>query len=85
MVNTIYVEHAIYNNRVKLFMKFEYDTKTIELAKTLAGIKWSHAYKSWYLGYYPDIMSQLNRTFVPQGIQLNLVNTLDDVKLDVKK
>jgi hypothetical protein len=80
MVNTINIEHAIYNNRVKIFMKFEYDSKTIELAKTLAGIKWSHIHKGWYLGYHPNVMSQLNRTFVPEGIQLNLVNTLDDVK-----
>ncbi len=89
MVNTILLEHAIHNNRMKLFMKFEYNIKTIELAKTLAGIKWSHTHKSWYLGYHADVMNLVQRTFVANGIQLKLVNTLDDVEhpkpIDIKK
>jgi hypothetical protein len=80
MVNTIHIEHARHNNRVKVFMKFEYDTKTIELAKTLPGIKWSHTHKGWYLGYHPEVMTNINRTFIPKGIKLNLINTLDDLE-----
>ncbi|MDF2451045.1 MAG: hypothetical protein K0S26_549 [Bacteroidota bacterium] len=79
MVNTIQIEHAIHNNRIKLFMKFPYDTQTIELAKTINGVKWSHTHKAWYLGYHPEAITQVNRTFVPKGIRLKLVNTLDDV------
>lgn len=89
MINMIQIEHAVHNKRVKVFMKFDYDVKIIELTKTISGVKWSHTHKAWYLGYHPDVMTQINRTFVPKGIQLNLVNTLDDVErpmpVEIKK
>jgi integrase/recombinase XerD len=80
MVKEITVEHVLHNNGIKLFLKFDYDSQTIELAKTLTGIKWSHSHKGWYLGYHPDMVSLVQRTFAAKGIQLKFVNTLDDVK-----
>lgn len=89
MVNTILLEHAIHHNRMKLFLKFDYDARTIELAKTLTGIKWSHTHKGWYLGYHPDIITVVQRTFVSNGIELRFVNSLDDVErprpIEIKK
>ena len=45
MVKQLFIEHGLHNNRVKVFMKFDYDAKAIELIKTLPGVKWSQTEK----------------------------------------
>jgi integrase/recombinase XerD len=76
MVDTIYIEHAIHNNRMKLFIKFEYDVQTIQLAKTLPGVKWSHSHKGWYIGYHNEAISLIKDTFTAKGIEVTILNEL---------
>jgi hypothetical protein len=80
MVNTIHIEHLVHQNRMKLFMKFEYDLQTIQLTKTLPGVKWSHSHKGWYIGYHDEALSLIKDTFTPKGIEIKLVNDLRTVE-----
>ena len=76
------IEHALHNNRMKLFLKFDYDRETIELVKKMADAKWSNSQKSWYMSYYKEAISHIknnlhirqycNRLSCLQNLELNI-------------
>jgi len=79
MVKQLYIEHGLHNNRVKVFMKFDYDTKAIELVKTLPGVKWSQAEKRWHIGYHPEAQNTIRNTFKNTGVYIQTLNDYNDV------
>jgi len=62
MVNSITIEYGIHHEKMKLFLKFKYDAKTIELVKSIADAKWSSTQKAWYISYYDEAMDLINST-----------------------
>ncbi len=80
MVKTIHIEPMIHHSKMKLFMKFEYDLQTIQLTRTLPGVKWSHSHKGWYIGYNDEALSLIKDTFTPKGIEIKLVNEIRTVE-----
>ena len=79
MVKEITIEHALHNNRMKLFLKFDYDRETIELVKKMANAKWSQTHKSWYMSYYNGSIALIKNNLGPNGITINMLNEFDDV------
>ncbi len=79
MIKELYIEHGLHNNRMKLFMKFEYDTKAIELVKTLPGVKWSQTEKKWHIGYHPEALNRIKDTFKNTGVYIQTLNDVNDV------
>jgi hypothetical protein len=63
MVKEIIIEHALHDNRMGLFMKFDYDLATIELVKAITDAKWSHSKKSWQISFYPEALNLIINTF----------------------
>ena len=89
MVKELFIEHGLHNNRVKVFMKFEYDAKAIELIKTLPGVKWSQTEKKWHIGYHPEALNNIRNTFKNTGVYIQTLNDINDVvkprPLEIKK
>jgi len=79
MVKQLFIEHGLHNNRVKLFLKFDYDSKAIELVKTLPGVKWSQTQKCWHIGYHPEAQTIVRNTFKHTGIYIQTLNDVNDV------
>ena len=79
MVKQLFIEHGLHNNRVKVFMKFDYDDKAIALVKTLPGVKWSHTHKGWHIGYHPEALNTIRNTFKNTGVYIQTLNDYNDV------
>jgi integrase/recombinase XerD len=79
MVKELFIEHGLYNNRLKVFMKFDYDAKAIELVKTLPGVKWSQTEKKWHIGYHPEALNNIRNTFKNTGVYIQTLNDINDV------
>jgi integrase/recombinase XerD len=79
MVKELFIEHGLHNNRMKLFMKFDYDARTIELVKTLPGVKWSQTEKKWHIGYHPEALNSIKNTFKNTGVYIQTLNDINDV------
>jgi integrase/recombinase XerD len=79
MVKELFIEYGLHNNRVKVFMKFEYDAKAIELIKTLPGVKWSQTEKKWHIGYHPEALNNIRNTFKNTGVYIQTLNDINDV------
>ena len=79
MVKELFIEHGLHNNRLKVFMKFEYDAKAIELIKTLPGVKWSQTEKKWHIGYHPEALNNIRNTFKNTGVYIQTLNDINDV------
>ncbi|MBA4239578.1 MAG: integrase [Sphingobacteriaceae bacterium] len=60
-------------------MKFDYDTKAIELVKTLPGVKWSQTEKKWHIGYHPEALNSIKNTFKNTGVYIQTLNDVNDV------
>ena len=89
MVKELFIEHGLHNNRMKLFMKFDYDIKTIELVKTLPGVKWSQTEKKWHIGYHPEAQNAIRNAFKNTGVYIQTLNEITDVvkprPIEIKK
>lgn len=81
MVDTINIEYGIHHEKMKLFLKFKFDARTIELVKTIADAKWSHTHKAWYISYYDEALDLINKTLLSNNITPQLVNRYDDVEI----
>jgi hypothetical protein len=79
MVKELFIEHGLHNNRIKVFMKFDYDIKAIELVKTLPGVKWSHIHKSWHIGYHPEAQNEIRHAFKNTGVYIQTLNDYNDI------
>ena len=85
MVKQLFIEHGLHNNRMKLFLKFDYDVKAIELVKTLPSVKWDHSRKGWYIGYHPEAQTIVRNTFKHTGIYIQTLNDVNDILKDNKQ
>ena len=81
MVDTIDIEYGIHQDKVKLFMKFKFDARTIELVKTIADAKWSQSHKAWYISYYDEALDLIKSTLTKNNITPRLLNSYDDVEI----
>ena len=68
------MEHGLHKNSIRLFLKFSYDQKLIELVKTLHGAKWSHSKRVWHIPYDLEMPDKLKFLFNEHGAELNYVN-----------
>lgn len=81
MVDTIDIEYGIHQDKVKLFLKFKFDARTIELVKTIADAKWSQSHKAWYISYYDEALDLIKSTLTKNNITPRLLNSYDDVEI----
>ena len=54
MIAQIEMEHALYENMPRLFLKFPYDSETINFVKNLPEVKWSNTKKAWHVPFNAD-------------------------------
>ncbi len=68
------MEHGLYENSPRLFLKFPYDSEAINLIKTLPQAKWSKSKKAWHVLYKQDLPVGIINLFALKGIKVNYVN-----------
>lgn len=68
------MEHGLYENNARLFLKFPYDDEAIGLVKTLPQAKWSNSKKAWHISYYADLPWRVINLFALKGVKVNYVN-----------
>lgn len=85
MVKEVLIEYAYHKGKLRIFLKFEYNARTIELVKTLANTTWSHTHKSWYMSYYDgalelikSVMQQNDIKVVQQNIAEEAMNPMPE-------
>jgi integrase/recombinase XerD len=76
MEKEIQMEHGLHKNQIRLFLKFDYDSRLIEYVKTLHGAKWSHSKKAWHIPYTIEMSDKLRILFAEYGVKANYVNEL---------
>lgn len=74
MITQIQMEHGLYENSPRLFLKFPYDNETISFAKNLQGIKWSKSKKAWHIPFNKDAPMLVINLFALKGIKVNYLN-----------
>lgn len=74
MRKEIEMEHALYKNEVRLFLKFKYDRALIDLVKTLKGSAFSYSNKAWHVGYATNYPEYLHSYFASHAVKINYVN-----------
>jgi integrase/recombinase XerD len=74
MIEQIEMQHGLYENSAKLFLKFPYDNEAIGLVKTLPQAKWSNTKKAWHISYYADLPWRVINLFALKGVKVNYVN-----------
>lgn len=68
------MEHGLYENSARLFLKFPFDNEAIGLVKTLPQAKWSNSKKAWHISYYADLPWRVINLFALKGVKVNYVN-----------
>ncbi len=74
MITQIEMQHGLYENSAKLFLKFPYDNEAIGLVKTLPQAKWSNTKKAWHISYYADLPWRVINLFALKGVKVNYIN-----------
>jgi integrase/recombinase XerD len=74
MIECIQMEHGLYENSPRLFLKFPYHSETVELIKSLPGAKWSRSKKAWHVRYNDDAPMLVMNFFALKGIKVNYRN-----------
>jgi len=74
MRKEIEMEHALYKNEVRLFLKFKYDRALIELVKNLKGATFSYSNKAWHVGYATNYPEYLQSYFTSHEVVINYAN-----------
>jgi len=73
-MKNIEMEHGLHKNSIRLFLKFSYDQKLVELVKNLHGAKWSQSKRVWHVPYDIEMPDKLKLLFNEHGAELNYVN-----------
>lgn len=68
------MQHALYDNMPRLFLKFPYDSEAIGFVKNLQGVKWSNSKKAWHIPFNKDAPMAAINYFALKGIKVNYVN-----------
>ena len=68
------MQHGLYENSARLFLKFPYDNEAIGLVKTLPQAKWSNTKKAWHISYYADLPWRVINLFALKGVKVNYIN-----------
>ncbi len=89
MVKELLIEHGLHHNKMKLFIKFEYDKEAIALVKTIADATWSNTNKCWYMSYYENAVDLIKQTFEQRGANVVVLNKYYEVNcptiIEIKK
>src|ERR1700746_287124 len=81
MITQIEMQHALYENSTRLFLKFPYDSEAIDLVKTLPQAKWSNTKKAWHISYFEDLPWRVINLFALKGVKVNYVNEKTPVSI----
>lgn len=81
MITQIEMQHALYENNPRLFLKFPYDDEVIGFVKLLPEAKWSHSKKAWHVSYDNDAPILVTNFFALKGIKVNYINRNQPVPL----
>jgi integrase/recombinase XerD len=79
MVNEIVLEHIYHKDKLRLFLKFDYDARTIELVKSLADARWSNSHKAWYITHYDGAIALVKTTFQKHNIIVKQQNIAEEI------
>lgn len=74
MISMIEIWHGLHEDKLRLFLKFPYDSGIIEKIKTLPGAKWSLGNKAWHVMYTADMPNRIRTLFIREGISINYLN-----------
>jgi integrase/recombinase XerD len=74
MIESMQMEHGLYENSPRLFLRFPYHSETVELIKSLPGAKWSRSKKAWHVRYNDDAPMLIMNFFALKGIKVNYSN-----------
>lgn len=74
MITQIEMEHALYENSPRLFLKFAYDNETIAFVKHLQDVKWSNSKKAWHIPFNDKSPMLVINFFALKGIKVNYIN-----------
>lgn len=74
MITQIEMQHALYENMPRLFLKFPYHSETIVFVKNLHDAKWSHSIKAWHVPFNKDTPMLVINFFALKGIKIDYIN-----------
>jgi integrase/recombinase XerD len=83
MITQIEMQHALYENNPRLFLKFPYDDEVIGFVKLLPEAKWSHSKKVWHVSYDNDAPMLVTNFFALKGIKVNYINENEPVQIPI--
>lgn len=78
------MEHGLYENMARLFLKFPYDKELIDLVKSLPKVQWSHSKKAWHIDYHEDVPVRILNLFALKGVKLNYTNEKTEVPKNLR-
>lgn len=84
MIKEIQMEHGLYENMARLFLKFPYDKELIDLVKSLPKVQWSHSKKAWHIDYHEDVPVRILNLFALKGVKLNYTNEKTEVPKNLR-
>lgn len=68
------MEHALYKNEVRLFLRFSYNREMIDLVRQLNGAVFSYSVKAWHVAYAKNHPAYLREFFRSHGIAVTYIN-----------
>ncbi len=74
MITQIEMHHGLLEDKPRLFLKFPFDTETINFVKNLEGVKWSKSKKVWHVPYNDDMPLLVINFFALKGIKVDYMN-----------
>lgn len=83
MIENIQMEHGLYENSTRLFLKFPYDDEIIGFVKLLPEAKWSHSKKAWHIRHNEEAPMIVMNFFALKGIKVNYVNGKEPLPIPI--
>lgn len=71
---TIEIFHGMHEGQVRLFIKFPYEKRLIDLVKTIHGARWSSVHKAWHVKHTNDTISHVKTLFQKEGLKFYYIN-----------
>ena len=78
MVTQVLLEHAYHNDKLRVFIKFDFNAELISLIKSIADARWSNTHKAWYITHYSDAVNLIKYTLQPKVLSIKVINKPED-------
>jgi integrase/recombinase XerD len=85
MRKQIEMEHALYKNEVRLFLKFKYDRPLIDLIKNLNGATFSYSNRAWHVAYAVNYPAYIKNYFALHEVDVSYINERSEVPVPKKE